>query len=245
MTAGRLTTVPVRRPNSAGLVPAVLADLPLAYWPMTLSTDVKADASGNSRPLITAGGGTDPVFGSTSPPVRPDPGSLDWTAATDALKVNDAGWNELGNGPWTLECWVNFTDVGTQQGLIEKYDGGTDGGYLLRLLSTGHINASPVTAAIAVDFLAGNTALATKVNYHIAWTYTSGNVGTLYLNGVPDGSKTHSVSGANGNAPVLIGARSGDQAFRFSGRMSHVAIYGTVLSAERIRAHYDAGVGKR
>lgn len=224
------------------LLKQIELDSPLVYWPLSQSgTTMYSDVSGNGRTLIDAGGGTGPAFSSTSPPVPGDSGSCNWASATNNQFVADAAWNSL-TSAWTLELWIMLTSNSAQQGLIEKYNGGTDGGYFFRVNSSGKLVGSSYSGAGAHDDLIGNTTLQTSIRYHVVYTYTSARLGTLYVNGVADGSKTHSSVASDGTARLDIGARSGDQLFRFSGGMSQVAIYSTALSADRVKSHYQAGI---
>lgn len=229
----------------SALLQQMRADSPAALWlgkgSVANSTALLADLSGNARDLQDAGGGTGPA-GSATPiiPGYVGGGCIDWASATNNQYVADAAWNSLTTA-YTLEGWFLFTTVGSQQGLIEKYDGSSDGGYIMRLTSSGLINATPVTSGVATDYLA-STALSTGRPYHIVYTVASSTTGTIYIDGAQNATKTHSAGGADGDARVDIGARSGDQTFRFSGKMSHVAIYPTALSADRVASHYQAGI---
>lgn len=222
------------------LVKQVQQDAPAAYWMAqgTTYAELRKDRSGNGRDLSDAGGGAAPVA-ATGGLVPGLPGYVEWAAASNNAYVADAAWNSLTTA-FTLEGWFRFSTVAAQQGLFEKYDPG--GGYLLRLSAAGLLNATPLTAAFATDVLASPSALSANRLYHIAYTVAGSTTGRLYVDGVQVATKTHSVSAADGSARLDIGARSGDQTFRFSGRMAHLAVYGSALPADRIAAHYQAGI---
>jgi len=73
--------------------------------------------------------------------------------------------------------------------------------------------------------------------YHLAVTRT-GNIYTIYINGISAGSETNDVVIPNPNAPLTIGQGEG---FFLDGLMDEVAIYNRSLSPSEIESIYNAG----
>jgi hypothetical protein len=67
----------------------------------------------------------------------------------------------------------------------------------------------------------------------VAGTYDGANL-RVYVNGVLAGTTASSRSVPGNSEPVLIG-------WTYSGNIDEVAIYSSVLSAQKITEHYNAG----
>lgn len=88
--------------------------------------------------------------------------------------------------------------------------------------------------------LTGATTRAIQNWYHLVWTYSAGNVGFLYVNGVQDATGTGS-GWAPSAAGMFIGNNSAPNN-AYYGFISEVATYGYVLSAAKALAHYNAAL---
>jgi hypothetical protein len=78
--------------------------------------------------------------------------------------------------------------------------------------------------------------------YHFAYTYDrDAAVAKIYIDGVEVGSDT-TMSGVSAYTANVwrLGGRGDDSGDRWSGRMSHAAIYPTALSAAEVKRHADA-----
>jgi hypothetical protein len=75
--------------------------------------------------------------------------------------------------------------------------------------------------------------------YHVVGTF-DGTTQRLYVNGTQVATAALTGSASTSTAPLVIGSWDGRQEF-FSGTIDEPAVYGTVLSAAQVRAHYDAG----
>jgi hypothetical protein len=78
--------------------------------------------------------------------------------------------------------------------------------------------------------------------YHFAYTYDrDAAVAKIYIDGVEAGSDT-TMSGVSAYTANVwrLGGRGDDSGDRWSGRMSHAAIYPTALSAAEVKRHADA-----
>jgi hypothetical protein len=74
--------------------------------------------------------------------------------------------------------------------------------------------------------------------YHVVGTF-DGTTQRLYVNGTQVASAALSGAASTSSAPIAIGSWDGRQEF-FNGTIDEPAVYGTVLSAAQVRAHYDA-----
>ena len=74
--------------------------------------------------------------------------------------------------------------------------------------------------------------------YHVVGTF-DGAAQRLYVNGTQVASASLSGSASTTTAPLVIGSWDGRQEF-FNGTLDEAAVYGSVLSAAQVRAHYDA-----
>lgn len=181
----------------------------------------------------------------------------------------DVPWSPILNPqpPFSVEFWVNPNSLTATDstGLcpISNFDnnfygGANRTGWLFYLAPTGKWNLRlGLTSGYALN-LVGNTGLAQAgVWQHIAFTYDGLNV-VLYANGAVIGTGTASGWSPNPNHYLRIGgtALNGDQASNsnvpfnvaasqegnrgFDGYVDEVAIYGKVLSAATINAHFAA-----
>jgi len=74
--------------------------------------------------------------------------------------------------------------------------------------------------------------------YHVVGTF-DGTTQRLYVNGTQVASAALSGSATVTTNPIVIGSWDGRQEF-FNGTIDEAAVYGTVLNATQVRAHYDA-----
>ena len=139
----------------------------------------------------------------------------------------------------TVEAWVYFNDVNNAATLISK-DDDTNRDYLISLPTAGKLRAHIRTTGgfRHIDFISSVT---TGKWYYVAQTY-DGSVLKLYINGTLDKSGTFNESIVTTGAKLTIGRREcnkwGYQPL--NGLIDEVRIYNRALSAEEIKAHYEA-----
>lgn len=169
-------------------------------------------------------------------------------------------------GGLTLEAWVYRNDLpqavnGNNEGIVGKFVGsGNQRSYALyynsRATGTGALSLGftiNTTGALAgnvdffpnVDLPAGSASGWT----HLVAVYDPGVRMSIYMNGVLLGSRTTGLPAMatpiwNGTAPLWIGRQfaNNNGNLSFEGSIDEVAIYGKVLSADQIAAHYQAAV---
>jgi Concanavalin A-like lectin/glucanases superfamily len=221
----------------------VFADAPVAFWPLNDVGLIARDASGN---------GVDATY-------LPNNGVI-WTngnqqiagaIANDANKCAEftgAGYVGITDRPslrlanaFTVEAWVYPTSFADFRTILWK-GGNLDRNYDFDIAQTTGNPRIYVTKAGA--FFGVDLAPAVPLN---AWTYLAatydGATLRLFVNAAERGSVAVA---APIDAPLKMAAigRAGElNSSFFLGRIDEVAIYNYALSAARILAHYNAGIG--
>lgn len=212
-------------------VSEVLADSPIVYLKMDEASGTVATDSGSNAvngtytngPVVntTAGG----INGGLGPCVTFD-GSNDHVLIADSAPLRITG-------DLTLEMWIYPTGFGSFLMLWTKSASGT-GEFELMITPAGYIS---FRNGNGTDLLSDSKPRLNQWN-HVAFT-RSGLVVTHWLNGRFNGAYTlGSLGSSTGTQPVCFGRRS--DGFYFLGRAMHAAIYTTVLTQARLRAHLDA-----
>ena len=149
---------------------------------------------------------------------------------------NHASLNPLNE--WTLETWVKVNSTGVQQGLIEKYDCGSNYGFLLRVTSSNRLMVGVTDGcSFGGAFVTGNTDISKDKWYHVSATFNrAGNV-KLYVNGVLDGSTpVGTITTTPSVMSLKIGARGNDGNARLMGQMDEVRIWSVERTQQEIKA---------
>lgn len=218
----------------------VFADTPISYWKLDETSGTPAiDAVGGNHGTYTGGhtlnqsgipstGRPSTLFDGTSGYVAlGTPASLNLTAA------------------WTLEAWVYLTSTPNGAGIIsEEYP---DSGAVLyelgfgiqaggALLSGGYYTGSAWYTVVG-------SALSLNAWHHVACTW-NGTTLRLYADGSQVATSTPAAGPVASMNGLYIGRSHRNVDTRFlPGRIDEAAIYSAALSAARITAHYDAGIG--
>lgn len=134
-------------------------------------------------------------------------------------------------GPFTVEAWIKTNSSSTQQGILERshWISTNDGGFALRLSSTGKVQLSTVRNNQEFDYVEGSTTVSPHVWHHVAGVF-DGTQLRVYLDGKLDGSKSSLLIPAAGTTDLHIGARAGDATYKFNGlideaRLTSAALY--------------------
>ena len=143
---------------------------------------------------------------------------------------------------FTLELWINTTAsslTGSQSyegnGLVWSDVGGGANDFAVAMLNNGlsFFTGNPdvtVTSAVAIND--GRW-------HHLVATRTMGGSVEIFVDGVSRGTTTTNNSPLNANPSIMIGGNVLDSRY-FSGLIDEVAYYPAVLSAARIKAHFQA-----
>jgi hypothetical protein len=262
--------IPSARAQSA-FSNAVMNLNPVAYWPLQETALPPApDMEINLGSLGAAGNA---VYSSTNvikgqPPIPGDASDFSVgtsiTAAGSFLAVpTTGGAATLPAGPFTVEVWVNPTNVTTASTIIGQTgpvgSGGLSGGANSAgwSLNVGYIPSLNLSMSGTITFHVFNgigssggaeatfasSSFAPNSWYHIVGVYDGTNA-FLEVNTVL--SSFRSISGSQALDawdPLTIGCGRGLNNNKFGGSIDEVAIYTNALSTNRINAHYAAGSG--
>jgi hypothetical protein len=213
----------------------ILADTPSVYYRL-------GDASAPAVPDAGAGGvnavtvGT-PTFaqagafaGDTNKSVSfPGTSGNFLQTATSPGSVYD-----LGDGPFTIECWFKLGSTLTLMDLLGKQGTGC---YAVRIDATGKLSLN--NSGIGNCFI--TTSTVTDSNWHhLVITRVAATQPILYLDGVSKAGTYTARAFVDSISQFDLG-RSGT-ANMFHGQLQDVAIYKSVLSPTKVTAHYNAGI---
>lgn len=251
----------------AGAAPAlaqystqVLNDNPVAYYRLN-----EAAGSTTAGDLAAAAGSNDAAqsdgtvaFG--APSLINDPAGSATTFGTSAGRLIAPGFDKIGTG-FTVEFWIRPTAMPTNccSPLVSDGDAAdNDGFFLMNYIigpgqgTTGDIRPhySRVNSPLSSAPNDSTQALQTGQTYHVVTTWNAApgspdtNNANIYINGVLDSSftVTKNFDPANESNPLFLGAdnRTGYNGATFV--MDEVAVYDYAIGADRVTAHYQAGL---
>lgn len=210
----------------------VLADSPAGYWRLgETSGTAAADSSGNNRTatyanvtlgaagLIASDSNTAATFNGTSSEV--------WRADEALFDLP---------GTFTLEAWIKPTKVGVAQSILSKTEGEAWG---LELTAANKILFYFRTETGEFPEVVGGTVAANSI-YHVVVTKSATTM-MLWVNGAKVTELATTKVPRNQAGAFRIGKFSNEVPQPFTGVIDEVAIYESVLSEARIKAHYVAG----
>lgn len=216
----------------------VLADAPLGYFRMGESSGTTlTDSSGNGRNGSYSGSGV--TLGATAVISDTDKAATFAGGSSGYAQASGAWLNVAAATAFSFEMWVRPTN--------------TTGGFMCGRWKSGgtqfYIQCYPTDLVLSMNisgtqraFAVSHTLVAGEV-LHLAATY-DGTTMRLYVNGALAGTGAYAGSL---NAPALtdlyLGRIESSATDFFPGTFDEVAVYGSVLSAGRIAAHYADGLG--
>ncbi len=227
---------------------SVIAQGPVAYWPLTETTQPNTLA-----PNLGTAGATDngayggKVLTGQAGAIVGDPNTA---VAFDGISANvSVPFNPTVAlaPPFTIETWVNSAAVsgGTLAAASAMTAASPRSGWLLYQTAASWelrlYNQNAATPSLILDSV---TAPTVGSYQHVVATFDGTN-GQIFINGVLESNAP--VTGinngfvANVSGPLTLGYRS-DGGFQWAGTEDEVAIYPTVLSAADIMAHYNNGI---
>jgi hypothetical protein len=217
--------------SPTGYAATITADGPVAYWRLGEASGTSvADAVGTNTG--TAVGGV----------TRGQPGAtadgntaVDMNGTTGYVTVPDATAVRLGDGPFTLEAWVNRPTLGaTFPGDQEQVFDKSDGGYQVNIQNNVVYFEQAAVGTIAHATVSMGTGW-----HHIVVTKNGAAV-HLYQDGadVTGAVTNHTLTDAA--KPLVLGVRRGNASAFLDGLLDEVAVYRTVLTPGQVAAHYAA-----
>jgi hypothetical protein len=224
---------------------AVAADGPLSWW--KLDEDNSATSAVDTmgvRNLTREGAGTLGIAGINASSTAYDAslgGTGRWvTSAWDWTSIKDAN---------TIECWAAPL-LGTRQRIMGNYQSSSIGTTLLDLNAVGGVRAYLPYGPGALSATAPNEVVITDGAWHHCVVTRSHQDGVLTLEVYVDGERviyaTRVVAdAANHIANFRVGGYGASGAEPLLGKIDQAAVYDYVLSPNRIKVHYWAGVATR
>lgn len=223
----------------------ILADSPLAFYPLDEESTAKAgaDRSGAAGPPLTVRGdglGGEMAFGSGTvgagdqTQVEFRPRTVDDGKFLTVVNPNLAG--SISGGGATLECVMRLDDqAAVSAAIVVRWKG--SGAQTLTIGIDTNLAFSQITGATADQPGPYWGRLV-----HVAVTITAAGVVTWYVNGNAQGGGSLAASSTMGDT-LVVGADPTVSGSTFAGRVSHIAAYRSVLSAGRIAEHAAAAFG--
>lgn len=214
----------------------VLVDSPLVYWKMDEASTIQLDSSGNDRNLtLSASTGT---------------ASAGLITTGSSWDVSGSAYGICGYGTWmnqssfTVEAWIRPDSTSNYKAIVTRDGASSSRGWAF-YVNSGQLLCYDFRMGDGVVVRGSGTLFANTV-YYVALTFDGTSV-RLYLNGGLDGTSLPAAwfGGALSNAMLVGGSYAGTStpALNFDGSIDEVAYYPTVLTQERIAAHYAAGAG--
>jgi hypothetical protein len=162
-------------------------------------------------------------------------GAMQFDGTNDYASVPDAASLDLGDGPLTLEAWVQRVD--TPAGWHDIFDKGT-GAYQVGFFGTEFDLAKDGTGVVS-----GATGAASDTTGFHHWVVTKSGTSTkLYRDGVDVTGTITDYTLTNTATALYIASKNGSSEF-LNARLDELAVYNQVLSSTTVLDHYEAGVG--
>jgi hypothetical protein len=225
--------------NANTLEAQVMADEPLAFWPLD---DLKNSPHGReiARAVTHEASivGTGVAFG--GPGIAA--GFKTSASVSGGASLEARGAVPEATGPFAVEAWVSVAvgadDDGTAlRSVVRRRAGGDSGaGYELGLLKH-HAVCIAAGATAGTETRASSLApLKPGSTYHVVCSHDGRRL-AVYVNGLEAGATEGSAvpSAAGSRAPTVIGGAG------FTGSIAAVAVYGAALPAVRVYAHFRKG----
>jgi RHS repeat-associated protein len=195
-----------------------------------------ADSSGAGNQAQWSGGVAFQEPGNTGTDGDP---SLGFDGSKSAVTLPGALTSTFENHDFSVEQWAYFTDSNTvDRPLFAAGVAATDQN--LHLLRRNNV----AFFGMYFDDLTGTTTLTPNQWWHLVFTWSaSTKQQTIYVNGAVDGQRTTTGSL---NVPATSSATVGRWMagnLSMTGRLGQTAVYGSVLPASRVQAHFSAGGG--
>lgn len=161
------------------------------------------------------------AFSGLSPFTNTYPGSFNFLSSSlQSLIVATNAAFTYGTSDFTMECWVKFTTVGTQQFIIDQRNSGTATAVIPTIyLDSTNVIVYYVNGAARIT---GTQTITTDTWYHVAVSKSSGST-KLFVGGVQDGS-TYSDSNNYAASRVVVGTNAASAANYLNGYVTNVRL---------------------
>ena len=174
-------------------------------------------------------------------------GSIVFDGTNDRVDVENSNTlNPLGN--FTIGCWVNLTSIpNTYLGIIDKYNGSFNYGYMLDIPNGGAGRVSSSFRFVncvqsGYTEVIANTQFTTGSWNHLYGTYDGTNI-NIYVNGTLQGTASCSGTNVTESTSLKIGG-DGASTNYMTGRITSVQLYNRALSSTEVLQNYTALSGR-
>lgn len=220
----------------------VLADSPLAYFRFDDTGPVAKDETGAHDGTYKG------VVSHVDGALAGEPGKAAFFDGASWVDVGDV-LPFLGAAPFTIEAWASPVAGATEPACIAAKSfapGGVTGniseGYTF-YADTDTNTLQLARFASSVRSGASGSAIAKDRFTHVVATY-DGTTLAIFVDGSATGSRASGEKLVAMSSPLTIGAGRGGIYCYFHGALDEVAFYGAALPAQRIQAHYLAGIAR-
>ena len=234
-TSGQVTSCALGALDVSSPSAQVLADHPSGYWRLgdPAGSAVALDASGNG-----ISGAVDAGVSLGQPGAVAGDTAATFPGSGPAITVAPSVVLDLANAV-SVEAWVRPTSAGQNGAVFEKTVNGWVNSQYMLFLEAGVAKFRVRTTGGGLLPVDGPT-LPVNTWTHLVGTF-DGTTLRLYVNGVLAASAAAQGPLNSGSGTAFIG-RLGQNLYPLQGSLDEVAVFPTVLSPERIRAHYLGGV---
>jgi len=161
------------------------------------------------------------TFSGLSPFTNTYPGSFNFvSASSQSLVIATNAVFTYASGDFTMECWVRFTTIGTQQFIIDQRNSGA----ATAIIPTIYLNSTNViiyyvNGAVRIT---GTQPIVANTWYHVAVARSSTST-KLFVNGIQDGS-TYSDSNNYAASRVVVGTNAASAANYLNGYATNIRL---------------------
>lgn len=218
-------------PPASAYGQAVNADGPTAWWRLGEASGTTAADQIGTSPGTYAGGVTLGQPSLLSADTNP---AATFNGSTGRVTIPDSPVLDFTN-KLSIEAWIKPTSLPTSgvfRSILTKAEA-----YSLQF-NGPRLEFTIIQSGVRKRLQAPSGAVVAGTTYHVVGTF-DGTTQRLYLNGVQVASAALSGSASVTTKPVVIGSWDGTQEF-FNGTIDEPALYGKVLTAAQVAAHYSA-----
>jgi hypothetical protein len=170
--------------------------------------------------------------------------AFSYNGTSSTLMIPDNPLLEPGAGDWTVEIWVNYAAIsGSSRILVGKTDGvnAADWGYGLRTGSNGGTYMEVGNGTTSITSPSYTVTTGTWYQVVGVWTNIASNSIALYINGVIQGSNSHSFASIkNTTGNLYLGSFNGGESSQwFNGQMGVFRLYNSALTAPQVLQTYN------
>lgn len=172
-----------------------------------------------------------------------------FNGSSATISTPDNALLEPESGDWTIEIWVNYSTFNVSNCLMSKTNGGSasDWGYGIRTSPIGSTYMEVANGITSIN--SPSYVVSTNTWYQIVgvWTNVATNSIEFYVNGISQGSNSHSFAGIkNTTRPLSIGSFDGGGVFGqwINGKVGIVRLYSRALTSAQVTQNFDADKSK-